>query len=474
MERRLDRVVVVLFGLVVILGTATHEIWLDEAQHWCMARDSASLADLWRNSAGEGHPPLWHLLLWSLSRFSSDVAGMKLLHMVVAIAAVGMLVMGSPLPAWFRWTAPYGYFLAYEYAAIARNYAPGVLLLFIVCALHNHRRWHWRTLALAGLMLTHLWGLVVAASYAVVRMFGDGADGRLSKAGQMLVLIPFAVLAVCRITPKNGSPYGMLEEGLFSASRLERTFMQAGMAWSPLPDVSLTNPWNSHLLGDEPILLAWCGALLLALAFIALPRDVRSRAFFILCTIGILLFPWLTGYRGIRYTGPLVVAWIAAHWIGHGSPVSILSRWLSMTLLLAQVVGASIMLTVETRRPFALGTELAEAIAEYAHAGVPVVETRYTAGPVISAVLDRRLIYPTMGAEGSWCVWSRDPFMAEEDAIRRAPDMAGAETFVLLTASRVDTALLPGRRLSPIVCSKGGMIAHEDGCATLVGPLRHR
>lgn len=469
-ERRIDRIVLGLFALLACTAMAHHELWLDEAQHWCVARDSGSLAGLWRNTSGEGHPPLWHWLLWLVTRFTSDATAMQVLHTAIAVAAVALLVLSAPLPSWFRWTAPFGYFLAYEYNAIARNYAPGVLLLFVVCALHVDRRWYWRSLALAALVLTHYWGLVVAGAYSTAYLAFGLRDTRRRRIAHLLALIPFALIAALRILPTATSPYGIVDDGLFSSHRLERTFGQVAMAWWPWPDPSLNNPWNSHVLGDSPALLAWIGAGSLVLAFLTLPRVPRVRVFFALCAIGMLLFPWLTGYRGIRYTGPFVIAWIAAHWIGEGRLSLRVQRPLTQVLLILQVIGAAIMLRVEVTRPFSQGGALAGVIERSAHAHAPVVETRYTAGPVISAVLERKLLYPTTGTEGSWCVWSRDPFMTEEEAVRRSPEMAGDGAFVLLTNVPVDPTLLPGRQLKPIACSSGGMIEHEDGCATLVGP----
>jgi hypothetical protein len=210
--------------------------------------------------------------------------------------------------------------------------------------------------------------------------------------------------------------------------------------------------------------------LLTVLAHFALPQHRGARLFFALCCIGLLLFPWLTGLKGIRYTGPLVIAWISAQWIGWGSTTGKIQRWSVGALLLLQLTGWATMLTVEVRRPFSQGTALAEAIEGIPGDPLPVVETRYTAGPVISALLDRPLLYPTMGGTGSWCVWSRDPFMVEEEAIRHAPSLTGGASFILLTSGPVNTTHLPGWHNGSIACANGGMIVHEDGCATLVRP----
>jgi hypothetical protein len=45
-------------------------MWLDELQAWLIARDSSSVIDLFKNLKYEGHPGLWHICLYLISRFN--------------------------------------------------------------------------------------------------------------------------------------------------------------------------------------------------------------------------------------------------------------------------------------------------------------------------------------------------------------------------------------------------------------------
>ena len=471
-ERAVDLLVLLLSAAMVAYATIVHEPWLDEAQHWCLARDSSTLADLWRNTAGEGHPPLWHWTLWLITRFTTDLRAMHDVHALMAIGSIGLLVFASPLPRWVRWLAPFGYFLAYEYAAIARNYTPAVLLLFVVCALHRDRKWWWRIVALALLALTHYWGLVAACAYLVAGTLSVTNDRGRMEGTQFLLFLPFALLSAIRIWPAAGSPYGIDSEGLFSGQRLGSTLVQLGQAWWPWANGAADHPWNGHLLLPAyPIALAAAGVILSALAYFTLPRHRGAQVFFILTMAGVLLFPWLTGDRGIRYTGPVLIAWLAAQWMAAGDPIQPIRRRLDLKtagLLVIQVIGTAIMLPVEFDRAFSNGRALVQAVRANGLGDLPVVEARYTAGPVISALIGRPVYYPTMGHEGSWCRWSRTPFTTEDEAL--AGGMAGfpADRSVLFTSHPVPASAFPGAKLSPIACANGGMIDHEDGCATLV------
>lgn len=467
-ERMIDRAVVAAYAVIAMCATLLHEPWLDEAQHWCLARDSASLADLWRNTAIEGHPPLWHWTLWCVTRCTHDMDAMRALHVMIAIAAVALLVLRSPLPAAVRWLLPFGYFFAYEYAAIARNYAPGVLLLFAVCALRDDRRWWWRTLLLSALALTHLWGTVAVVAWCITRTGHVDLRARFIGPSRVLLVLPAVVLALWRIAPHGASPFGIRWHGLLTLDRMGATLMQLGQAWQPVPDWQATHPWNTQLMiPDHRLSLAWLGLLVTIAAWRAVPRQHGARAFFVCCGLGLTAFPWLTDLRGIRYTGTVVVAWIAAIWLG-GGRLEKRAEFFSIVVLAFQVIGAGVILLVESRRDFSAGEELARAIAGSGHVRAPIVETRYTAGPVISALLDRQLVYPTVGATGSWCDWSRSPFMPEAQALRQAARMADADAFILLSAEAPRPTDFPGFALEPIHCVDDGMIPQENGCATFV------
>src|SRR6185369_17729739 len=79
-----------LFALLGIAGVTHHELWLDEAHHWMLAAYSGSLRELLSNARYDGHPPLWHVLLFVLGRFTTAPLAMQLLH--VAISTAGVLL----------------------------------------------------------------------------------------------------------------------------------------------------------------------------------------------------------------------------------------------------------------------------------------------------------------------------------------------------------------------------------------------
>src|SRR5579884_429860 len=65
-----------------------HPIWRDEAQAFLIARDSTSPLDVLHNLRFEGHPPLWHWLLWLLTRVTTSPEAMQYVHLALAAASV--------------------------------------------------------------------------------------------------------------------------------------------------------------------------------------------------------------------------------------------------------------------------------------------------------------------------------------------------------------------------------------------------
>src|SRR5688572_21418326 len=111
-----------------------HEIWLDEAHHWLLAKDSDSFGELFRNMQYEGHPPLWNILLFGVSRVTDSFVGMQILHLLFAGGTVFLILRYAPLPFWVKVLLPFTYFFGFEYAIIARNYAPAVFFIILACA----------------------------------------------------------------------------------------------------------------------------------------------------------------------------------------------------------------------------------------------------------------------------------------------------------------------------------------------------
>lgn len=127
--------------MVLLLFTAIggvtvwfHEPWADEAQAWLIARD-LSIPGILKQMGYEGTPPLWHLLLWVLTRLQLPYAGLGVVSLALVASGMYIWVRKSPLPTAARLLVPFAFYYQYQYAVVARSYALSTLLAFAAAAL---------------------------------------------------------------------------------------------------------------------------------------------------------------------------------------------------------------------------------------------------------------------------------------------------------------------------------------------------
>ena len=127
------------YFVVVAFALSKHEMWRDEIQPWLIARDSESIHQLLRNLQYENHPVLWQLLLMPLTRISPSPELMQVLHLCIATSIVYIVTRYSPLSCLQLLLFPLGFFTAWQYSVVSRDYAIGILFLVIFCALYPRR-----------------------------------------------------------------------------------------------------------------------------------------------------------------------------------------------------------------------------------------------------------------------------------------------------------------------------------------------
>jgi len=84
-------------GLIAILR---HGMWLDELQAWTIARDNVSLLSLLTAIKYDGHPALWYILLYAITRFTHNPVSMQILHLCIAALNIFIFTKFSPFSRW--------------------------------------------------------------------------------------------------------------------------------------------------------------------------------------------------------------------------------------------------------------------------------------------------------------------------------------------------------------------------------------
>lgn len=325
---RLALAVVAAFALVVAGGQGVHELWLDEAQAWLIAANATSLGDLAGRLAYEGHPPLWYLLLFGVSRLWRDPLAMQALALLAASAVAFLAAWRSPFTPAQKALFAFSYFPLFEYGVISRGYGLGLACLAAYAAMRcaGERR-AWRlAIPLAFAALTSAYGLVLAWALAVglVVSLLDPADpapaGRPAwrdhAGGAAILLAATAVALLAMRVPADASFRVVLAPGIDVLRAAWATYVPF-WAFVPLPDVAAASPWNTSPLVGRPVLgqLAYVmGAVTLWLAAASLATRPAALAAF-LAGAGVLWAFCYAGYAGsLRHHGHYFLLWLLCIW----------------------------------------------------------------------------------------------------------------------------------------------------------------
>jgi hypothetical protein len=308
---------VILFAAVAATELVHHEMWLDELNPWDIARDAHSLRDLFYNMRFEPHPRLWYLCLFVLTRFTHNPAAMQVLHGVIGTASVALLAYCSPFRRRDAWLLAFGYYFVFEFCAISRGYALGVLFALAACAAAAGPRPRVVVIAvlLALVANTSIFGLIVAS--ALVLALLPQCRGRrlveLVPAGA--IVIAGVALSLWALTPSPESWFGRDWYVHSSLNRLEDVSSLLGTAYVPLPDFRSRSPWNSSLLVAEGRYIPYVGhftaaivgVAILLLAIVHLRRRPSLVAALTAGSAAIMALIYIEYSAGYRHHGHLFV-----------------------------------------------------------------------------------------------------------------------------------------------------------------------
>lgn len=426
---------------VTAWGVHNHQPWRDEAQKWLIARDTASVAELGRLLPYEGTPALWPLLLRPLARGGFPYASMSWLNWALTGAAAALLLFAAPLPWPLKAAILSSYGMLYQNPVFASNYSLSLLLLFAALALYGERRARPLRLGLAVALLanTSVLGAILALPLAAVigaELVRERPASRRPWIASALMAAGFALL-VLQILPSRLGTGSSIENEFFNPYLGGRRGILSIASEAFFPYVT------SRLLSYDA--LGAVGVLFLLLTAVGVSR--RPKAFLVLASSSLLLF--LLFHRvasvGLRHTGFLVLAVVAALWIAGierreagrspGPRVGGGGAWTlpeaGAAAMAAVVIGCACLGSVARLR-FEAGSmlsrsrEVAEVIAAGGHAGAPIVAYPAGAGSALLPYLPGvRFWYPGLGEYGTFIrqgarLWEGEAALSPDRVLRGA------------------------------------------------------
>lgn len=417
-RNRFAAAVTLVFLVLGGIGLARHEMWRDEMQAWLIPAGSASPGELIHNLRYEGHPALWHLLLWLLTRVTLRPEAMQVLHLAISAAAVFLFARGAPFSRTVRALAVFGYYPLYEYTVISRNYGLGMLFLFAACALFPARRRSYLPIAgaLALLANSNPYAWLVAAAFAgtlVLEPLWDRevrASLRPADAGLALLLFGSgAAMAAAQMIPPPDGGFATIWFLDLRAARVFRVLATVARAWLPIPNPSVATAWNTNLLWHlRNGVTALLAVGLLGIAVAALRRSRPALVLYLAGSAALLAFSYLKYAGYSRHHGFHFLLLLACLWIAREPSRENPGERLLIALLAVQIAAGAWIYGQDLLRPFSAARATAGFLRDPRYAEMLVVGYPDSISTPVNGYLGRPFYYPQSRSFGTYVLWNQN------------------------------------------------------------------
>lgn len=470
-------VLTAIFLILGIVGVSSHEMWRDEYQAWLIAADSGSLGELLDNTRYEGHPLLWHLVLYAVTRATVDPLGMQVIHVLIAAALVFLMCRCGPFGKLWKILFAFGYFTFFEFALISREYALTVLLALAAAALFDRARKRLLAFSVVLFLLANssIYGLMIAlvlaglAAWELLRGRAAGDEPMPSRALAVVALcivLSGAAVSLLQIDPPADSDFPVSVDASFDLERLQNSLARLLFAYIPVPKLGPETFWNTSLLDGIPLIVRCAFSIALIVLFgIHFLKRGAAAVFYLAGTAGMLLFYYFTGLDYLRYIGHLFVVLVVAQWLldsRAGSPEgrppkpgwpSIAARSVFAVILAAQVLAGVYSYSRDLALPFSNLTAAGEYIVENGLDDRTIFgAVDYRVSP-ISAIVSKPIFFPQRGEKGMFIRWDdrRDWDVTSDGVMRKAVELASQRRQGLLMALSYTIVRTRGGRPVPVV-----------------------
>ena len=444
-----------------VARTLRHAMWRDELQIFQLGRASGSLADLFHHLRYEAHGSLWDVMVWLVTRVSTDPAAMQMMQAGLAAAVWLAVYRWSPFSRAEKLLLLAGYFLFFEYFVISRSYTLAALLGFGFVAIRQHAPERsiaaWLLLGLLANLVMHatIWSIALAVVFVLEQRRRDTAFC----AGGAIYLGFLAFGIWTMIPAADYAPWGsdvhFSWQRLYNAvaipvgalvpvdpdriAALVRFLTGAGGAappfWNPTAIVWVVSIAQANL--DHPLRLALAFAAPVLLCWLIVRRPLRLMEF-VLTYAGIVAFATLWDFAGsAHHHGILLLALIATAWAararGGGDGWS---AWALRLVLIMGAIGGMLSLASETR-PFSQGRNASRWLVENRLADAFLIGSRDAQVSSVAGYLGRPLYYLECQCNGTFIIWNgarQSPLSNEQFRTRlsRALELAAGRTTILI------------------------------------------
>jgi len=448
-------IITIIFLFLSIILIIHHELWFDEVRAWVIGASSNSLKEFvnyMRDS--EGHPYTWSALLYFIYHFvTNKVEIIKILHLIISVSSCFLFLKFAPFNKIVKTIFVFGYFPFYEYSIISRNYALGILLIFIFCILYKEKYKNIIPLAITLFLIgqANIFSFVISIVLFLMLVSDSIIDRKeifntkfkFSFSFLILLFLGSAVFLFWQLGSQaiQGSTWGPSLSTLFnkSSSEVTQSIYSASSciisAILPLPEIKI-NFWGSNFILSEILNFNKTAIILLALILLILPiLSIRKRKilFYILGIILILLIPIFIPMGKLRHYGHVFIFIIAILWISENEKrdeylldkEKFLKTFLNtflITILLVSLSGSFIAFYMDFRYPFSVQKQVSQYIKNNFNLEDTIIAGyKDVDSTVVASYLNQKIYYP-----------QTDEYSLISSYSKRVTDLTADEVFLKL------------------------------------------
>lgn len=129
------------YSILTFIGALNHEIWFDEAQAWNIARDN-DIAGIISQMVYEGHPPLWHFLLYPFSHSGVSVEVLPFISWFITCLTAALVLWKSPFGLPMKCIVIFSGGFLFHWSVTARQYCIVALIMVLIAIAYKSRNEH--------------------------------------------------------------------------------------------------------------------------------------------------------------------------------------------------------------------------------------------------------------------------------------------------------------------------------------------
>lgn len=292
--------VITIYIIVTLLRLIFHQPWFDEAQAWTIAQQ-LNLKEIINLMNVEGHTFIWYLLIMPFAK--ADLwypYSMLFMNYFFALASVIYMWKKAPFNNFTKVVVTFSFPFFILFPVVARCYAIGVLILFLLAGFYKDKLKHPVIYSFLIILCanTSVMTLIGASAFGFIFAFDLIKEALKDKVSKKDFILSFSIMAAgaCLILLQLGG----------SNTAIQST------------GTDFIKNLSEYYIGTKPLsnILAIAGSILSAILLPVCLFKNKKALFFLLYTIGALLFIFSQIYAG--FTHHLVFLFVYAlisYWI---------------------------------------------------------------------------------------------------------------------------------------------------------------